>query len=138
MSQTKVKTDNLAKEIVKTLNEYTENVSDATYRAVGEIAKDTQKKMRATRSAGESNVWRRYPLGWTTKSKKKKNRREETVWNQRHYRLTHLLENGHVVKNGTGRNSGRQQTRAFVHIKPVNDDAQKRLEEAIMEAIEKG
>ena len=51
MSQTKVKTDNLAKEIVKTLNEYTENVSDATYRAVGEIAKDTQKKMRATRSA---------------------------------------------------------------------------------------
>ena len=52
--------------------------------------------------------------------------------------LAHLLEHGHVVKNGTGRNNGRQKTREFKHIGPINEEAQKKLEEAVMEAIEKG
>ena len=132
----RVTTKNLASEILTELETYTEGVSEAADRAVGEVAKEAQKKLKATRSAQDSNIWRKYPLGWTIKSKKKKGRREEIVWNARHYRLTHLLENGHVIKNGTGRTYGR--TRAFEHIAPVNKEAQEKLEQAIMEAIEKG
>lgn len=132
----RVTTKNLASEILAELETYTESVSEAADRAVGEVAKEAQKKLKATRSAQDSNIWRKYPLGWTIKSKKKKGHRKEIVWNARHYRLTHLLENGHVIKNGTGRTYGR--TRSFEHIGPVNKEAQEKLEQAIMEAIEKG
>ena len=132
----RVTTKNLASEILKEMEQYTDSVGEAADRAVVEVAKEANKKLKATRSVQGSNVWRKYPYGWTVKSKKKKGRTEAVVWNARHYRLTHLLENGHVIKNGTGRTYGR--TRSFEHIAPVNTEAQEQLEKAIMEAIEKG
>lgn len=137
----RVTTKNLASEILKEMELYTENVSEAVDKAVDDIAIDSLKKLKATRSAHGSNVWRKYPLGWTIKRKlpskgKNKGRKTAIVYNKDHYRLTHLLENGHVIKNGTGRTYGR--TRAFEHIAPVNKEAQEKLEQALMEAIEKG
>lgn len=132
----RVTPNGLAKEILKELNQYTENVSEAVDEAVVDIAKESQRKLKAVRSVEGSNVWRKYPNGWTIKSKKRKGKREETVWNQRQYRLTHLLEHGHVIKNGTGRTYGR--TRSFVHIGPINDEAQEKLLKAVQEAIERG
>ena len=137
----RVTTKTLASEILKEMELYTDNVSAAVSKAVDDIAVDSMRKLQATRSAHGSNVWKRYPLGWTIKRKmptkgKNKGRKTAIVYNRDHYRLTHLLENGHVIKNGTGRTYGR--TRSFEHIGPVNEEAQKRLEEAIMEAIEKG
>lgn len=41
-----------------------------------------------------------------------------TVYNRKHYQLTHLLEKGHQLKLG-GRAMG--NVRAFEHIAPVND-----------------
>lgn len=41
------------------------------------------------------------------------------VYNIDNYRLTHLLEFGHVNRNGTGREFGR--TPAYPHISPIND-----------------
>ena len=138
MSQVTIKPDQLAREILKSLDDYTDNVRVHVDEAVGEVAKESQKKLRATTGAEGSNVWRKYPTGWTTKSTKRPSFRKEEVWNAKHYRLTHLLEHGHVVKNGTGRNYGRQKTREFKHIGPINDKAQEELEKRIVEAIEKG
>lgn len=138
MSQVTIKPDQLAREILKNLDEYTDHVSEVVDEAVGKIAKESQKKLRATTGAAGSNVWDKYPTGWTTKQTRRRNFHKEEVWNAKHYRLTHLLENGHVVRNGTGRNNGRQKTREFKHIGPINDEAQKKLEEAVMEAVEKG
>lgn len=137
-SQVTVKPEDLSKEILKELDRYTENVRVNVDKAVADIAKESQKKLRATKGVNESGVWEKYPRTWTTKHTKRKNYRREEVWNSEHYRLTHLLEHGHVVKNGTGRNNGRQKTREFKHIGPINDKAQEELEKRIVEAIEKG
>lgn len=138
MSQVTIKPDQLGKTIIEELNRYTENVTVNVNEAVEKVAKESKKKLRATRSVGDSNTWTKYPLGWAIKTTKRRNFRKEEVWNKPDYRLTHLLENGHVVRNGTGRNNGRQKTREFKHIGPINDEAQKKLEEAVMEAIERG
>ena len=132
----RVKPNELSKAILKELDQYTENVSENVDAAVGEIAKDSRKRLRAVQNVKGSNIWYNYPRGWTIKSKKTKGQRTEIVWNSRYYRLTHLLEHGHVIKNGTGRTYGR--TRAFEHIGPINDEAQEKLLKAVQEAIEKG
>lgn len=56
---------------------------------------------------------------------------EGRLYNDKNYRLTHLLEKGHALKTG-----GR--TRAFPHIKPVEQEMTENFEKLIREKIEKG
>ncbi len=51
-----------------------------------------------------------------------------TVYNDKHYRLTHLLENGHVNRDGS-------RSRKFVHIAPANNKACKDYERRVEDAI---
>lgn len=51
-----------------------------------------------------------------------------TIHNRTHYRLTHLLENGHVNRDGT-------RSRKFVHIAPANNTACKDYERKVEDAI---
>ena len=53
------------------------------------------------------------------------------VRNKKYYYLTHLLEHGHAKKGGKGR------VKAFVHIKPVEEYAQKTLPELIETRLKK-
>ena len=54
-----------------------------------------------------------------------------TVHNGKHYRLTHLLEDGHETRDG-------YRTRAFPHIKPAEDRVVAEYVKRAKEAIEKG
>lgn len=51
-----------------------------------------------------------------------------TIHNDHHYRLTHLLENGHVNRDGS-------RTRNFIHIAPVNNSVCREYERKIEDAI---
>lgn len=51
-----------------------------------------------------------------------------TIHNRDHYRLTHLLENGHVNRDGS-------RTRNFIHIAPVNNSVCREYERKIEDAI---
>lgn len=60
-----------------------------------------------------------YAKGWTYKVKKVKDDYEGVVYNETEYRLTHLLEKGHLIKNKYG-SYGYTAPRS--HIKPAFDD----------------
>ena len=61
-----------------------------------------------------------YAKSWTKKTEKGNYRRPDkvTIYNRDHYQLTHLLENGHVIRNAKG-TYGR--TSPQKHIEPVED-----------------
>ena len=129
----KVSTDELAKAVIRELNVYTEEVEEAVSKAVIAVGKESANELRATTQVAGSNVWKNYPRSWKSTPVRRKGKQEAKVHNVDDYRLTHLLENGHVIKNGTGRTYGR--TREFPHIITVEQKAVEELEKKIREAI---
>ena len=57
------------------------------------------------------------------------------IWNPKHYQLTHLLEDGHLIKNQYGGPFGKARTRAIPHISVAQEEANqlalKRLKEKL-------
>lgn len=130
----KVSTDELANAVVKELSRYTEEVESRVAAAVIEVGNLGAKELQGITQVDESNVWKNYPRGWTTENKRRKGQQTSEIHNKTYYRLTHLLENGHVIKNGTGRTYG--NTRAFPHIEAVDKKSVELLDKKIREAIE--
>lgn len=94
----KVKADAMAQEIAKTLKEYEGVTVDNMKKAVDKAAKKAVKDLKST-SPKRTGA---YSKSWASKSVKKSNAwaYEKTVYNKKHYRLTHLLEKGHRKVNG--------------------------------------
>lgn len=59
--------------------------------------------------------------------------RKFVIHNEDHYQLAHLLESGHA-KVLWGKETG-QRTPAYEHIKPINDKAQDRIVQEVVERI---
>lgn len=131
-----VNVNNLGKEIIKQLERYTYEVEVKVAQAVVDVGKKSAKKLRSVKK-GKSD-WNEYPKGWTVKNVTKKGKQIAEVHNKTNYQLTHLLEHGHAVKNGTGRIGAGKKTKVdpIVHIQPVDEAAIKELEKRVMEAIE--
>lgn len=110
----------------KLLDQVDKEVQKAMDEGMKQVAKEAVTKLRSSspRKTGK------YASGWTTKQIDKDGL---VVHNSKHYQLTHLLENGHVIRNkkGTyGRTSG------IKHIAPVETWASEELPRRIMEKIE--
>lgn len=121
---------NLSEELREILREY----ADQTYQVLDEEAEKAAGeavKHLKTQAKGR-NPWKKYPKGWS-KTKVKSSLYGTTffVHNAKHYRLTHLLENGHAVWNHPGR-----RTSAYPHIKPAEEKAKKSFEERVRKRIE--
>ena len=131
MAKKKIKPIDFDKAIEKILLEYGEEVNDVLDTAVSVVAEDAAVKLRGHRKFNP----RRHPSGAYADSWKAEQiakGRVMTKWvihNVEHYRLTHLLEKGHVSKNGTGRTFGKVP--AYPHISDVNDWVQETLPEEV-------
>lgn len=108
----------LRDQIMDILNEYGEEAAEALESAVDSVRKQVVRKLKDTspKRAGHGE----YARSWTFQKTGKRARGvflggvNVTVYNREHYRLTHLLEYGHVIMNKKGGPYGR--VRPYPHI----------------------
>lgn len=119
----------LAAEIEKAMKEQYDLANEAVEKAVDKVAKDTVNELKSSspRKSGK------YSEGWAVKEGKTATRsKSAVVWNEKHYRLTHLLEHGHARVNG-----GRKVP-ARPHIGVAEQKAIKSFEDELRRGIEHG
>lgn len=119
------KTGSVDIQMKELLDEVSKEVRDAGANGIKKISKESATKLRNTSPKKTGS----YAKGWTTK---KNGDMDIVVHNKTDYQLTHLLENGHVIRNkkGTyGRTSG------VKHIAPVEEWAESALPEEIMREL---
>ena len=105
------------------LEDYQEEVIEAVDEAAEEVAKEAKKELKATSPKGDGKKKGHYADGWSYRVEKSRVKGTQViVSNAKKPGLTHLLENGHVTRNGTGRRY--PNTPAHPHIAAVNDKAQ--------------
>ena len=124
-------TFNFRETVRKFLDDYDVDVYTEVSEAIAEVAKETVAKLKQTsrqfKGTGD------YAKGWTATIEKGRVKVGATVHGKKPtYALAHLLEFGHVTRNGTGRTF--RPTPAHEHIAPVNEWAQN---EAINRAVSK-
>lgn len=132
----KIYTKDLSSEFVSILNEYKYDVNASIEVAVEECAKSAVKELRQTSPRGSGKTAGEYAKAWTyTKDKFNRNFGlfGVKVHNGKHYRLTHLLENGHDIINKNGVKVGR--SKAIPHIKPVEEKTVAMFEDEIVRRI---
>lgn len=122
-----IRADDLPKVILDIFSEYEDNIAEAVADTSLDVANRSAEKLK------QANTYQvrsgDYNAGWEVdKGKKYKQSVSRFVHNATDYQLTHLLEYGHATRNG-----GR--TRAFVHIKPVEDWAKAEYESELTKAI---
>lgn len=93
-----------------------------------QVAKETVQKLKNTSPKGSPHR-RRYAEGWKVS---KQRGGDLVVHNATNYQLTHLLENGHVIRNKKG-TYGR--THPIKHIEPAQEWASDELPRRVMEDL---
>lgn len=107
----------LADEIKKILDDYELEVIDDMNKAAFATANLGVKELKAISPKSKRAKGGAYAKSWGyTKQKMPFGYTSYVIRNKKHYQLTHLLENGHLIKNKHG-SYGR--TKPIPHIKPV-------------------
>lgn len=120
-----VKPDELAEAIGEELSQYFDNLNEAVKQAVRQTSQECRDeiKRRSPKRTGK------YRKSWAiTEVLNRHGSIRLVVHNKKHYRLTHLLENGHAKKSG-----GRVES--IPHIGPAEKHAEQNLMKRVEEAI---
>lgn len=113
---------------------YRDGVVEVVTEVVPQIAKESVKKLRTSPDTPKKSG--KYAKGWAYKVEKGRLRVAATVYGKDGtYQRAHLLENGHVTKNGTGRTF--PDTPAYPHIKEVEEWAVDKAYEEILHKLER-
>lgn len=114
----------------KVLEDYKGDVKNAWNGAANKTARDAVSELKSTSPKRHGD----YARGWSVKREPARGGLTDfIVHNSKHYQLTHLLENGHVIRNkkGTyGRTSG------IKHIAPAEEWANNELPNVIKRELE--
>ena len=131
MARKTIKPFDLQSTIKEIFDKYGEDVYEVLGKAVDDVSQEAVQKLHDGGSFGGTGAYNRswvaedIPKGRLSKAK--------VIHNEDHYRLAHLLEKGHVSRNGTRRTFG--TVRAYPHIKPVEDWVKSELPKKVEEAI---
>ena len=126
---TNIKSDELASTITDWLTKYGEEATKVVKEAVDEM---TDEVMKETKS---HITWQDkiYSSNFQIKKSFEDKRNKRNTWYVKppYYRLTHLLEFGHVTRNGTTR------TKAYPHVRYGQEILDERFENLMKEKLEK-
>lgn len=123
-----IKIDNLAREVMKGLDDYAEVTTEQVKKAVRKSGNTVRHEIQenAPKHTGD------YAKSWATKKVRESSHKLELVVHSKNrYQLTHLLEFGHALRNG-----GR--TRAIPHIAPAEEKGIEQLKKMIERDIRNG
>lgn len=124
--------DKLSDAIGDILSEYAEEIGEN----VGQVAEAMGKKgVQALRAQSRQalNVHSGdYAKGWKMQVEKGRLNTTVTIYND-HYSLPHLLEHGHVSRNGTGRTFGEVPGRE--HIAPVEKELVETFQREVVDKL---
>ena len=126
----------LAAALVKACKDYTDDVKQELEQGInkiGEEAVDEVKKLAPVYKGDNKNTPKgAYRRNWTYRVDKERGKIVVTVHVKgKGYRLTHLLENGHVLRDGTGRKVG--EAKALPHIGIATEHAEKKMNKLLEE-----
>lgn len=129
----KVGAASFAKAMNKILEQYGDQVTGAITPAAEEVADDAVQMLKTT--GDYKNLSGDYRRSFTRTTEKTWRGATVIIHNESpEYRLAHLLEHGHMIKNGTQRVYG--ETRPFKHWKPAEIKAVAEFEKKLREEIE--
>ena len=137
MAKKTVKPVDFDKAIKEALEQYGDDVLEVMGDAITKVADEAVEKLKSVKSfAPEGNPSGKYSASWKSEEKRTgRLSKKRVIHNAEHYRLTHLLEHGHVSRNGTGRTFGKVP--AYPHIGEVNDWVGEELPREIERKLEK-
>lgn len=142
----RVNISEMASVIAEQLKDYGYVAEVAVNNAIDEISAETVRQLQETspKSKGFASSGS-YAAAWTDKAetRPKAHHHARTVYNTQ-YRLTHLLEYGHVPKrSANAQNNGHASTKGGrvvgkrEHIKPAQEAAERNIVEAIKRELNK-
>ena len=118
--------------MIVTYGDDVNEVVDDAMKTVAEEAEESLRKISTFSQKG--NPTGEYSKDWDLLIEPvKRYSRRFVVYNVDHYQLTHLLESGHA-KYLWGKETG-GKVQGYEHIKPINDKAQDRIIEEIIERV---
>lgn len=107
--------DQLASEIEKILKSYEGDLDRKVGEAMGKVARKGVQMLKATSPKAENSEYSgEYANSWTMSVENHRDLTHEAVIYNKHAGMPHLLENGHLMRNG-------KRTKKQEHIKPVAD-----------------
>lgn len=118
----KIKINELASAVAKELSTYNQEITDGIKEAVREVAKETTREIQQNAPTNTG----KYKKGWKIKDVFENSEDIKlVVHNKNKPQLTHLLENPHVISNGTKRVFGMSKPRP--HISKAEQNATEKL-----------
>lgn len=109
--------DLITDQLSEIFDEYSRDMKRKVNNSVDKVGKESVQQLKNTSPKRPGHG--EYARSWEIKRERGRNGINDfTIHNKEHYRLTHLLEKGHVIVNAKG-TYGR--TSPIPHIKPVED-----------------
>ena len=124
--------DKLADAISDILEEYAGEIEDNVEEIVEQLGKKGAQAMRAKSREAFPRGTGEYAKGWKSQVNRERLHTTAVIYND-HPALPHLLEYGHVTRNGTGRVF--PDTPAHEHIAPVAEELGNTFEREVLNRL---
>ena len=132
MSDIKCNASEFADVLGDVIQQYSDEVVKSLPDAVEKAADEGLKALKSNAAAQVGGT--KYKSSFKKKTTNSSPTKPEITIHSSKYRIAHLLEHGHVIKNQTGRVYG--VTAARPHWQPAEEEAIKTLEEEIQKKVE--